>query len=126
MGENAIQLHVEWQLSVFSGLRYHLRTNAFCLDVNIFHPLVVEVVTNLQVNLFGKLSQLWSGKLFLHTRIALNESKRNPLRIVQVRMLRFDGSGEACHLLFRVFRKRKIAIRTAHKLTIHHFFDGKK
>ena len=126
MGENAIQLHVEWQLSAFSGLRHHLRTNAFCLDVNIFHPLVVEVVTNLQVNLFGKLSQLWSGKLFLHTRIALNESKRNPLRIVQMRMLRFDGSSEACYLLFRVFRKRKIAIRLAHKLAIHHFFDGKK
>ena len=126
MGENAVQLHVEWQLSAFSGLRHHLRTNAFCLDVNIFHPLVVEVVTNLQVNLFGKLSQLWSGKLFLHTRIALNESKRNPLRIVQMRMLRFNSSGESRHLLFRVFRKRKIAIRLAHKLAIHHFFDGKK
>ena len=126
MGENAVQLHVEWQLSAFSGLRHHLRTNAFCLDVNIFHPLVVEVVTNLQVNLLGKLSQLWSGKLFLHTRIALNESKRNPLRIVQMRMLRFNSSGESRHLLLRCLGKREIAIRTAHKFSVHHLFDGKK
>ena len=126
MGENAVQLHVEWQLSAFSGLRHHLRTNAFCLDVNIFHPLVVEVVTNLQVNLLGKLSQLWSGKLFLHTRIALNESKRNPLRIVQLGMLRFNGSGEARHLLLRGLGKREIAIGTAHEFSVHHLFDGKK
>gem|GEM_PF-4640587 len=44
---------------------------------------------NLQVNFFGKCREFGGGELLLYTGVALNQTKRNPLRIVQVRMLRF-------------------------------------
>ena len=81
---------------------------------------------NLQVNFFGKCREFRGGELLLYTGVALNQTKRNPLRIVQVRMFRFDGSGEACHLLSRVFGKREITIRLANKLAVHHFFDSEE
>ena len=81
MRQDAIQPHVHRQSAAAVALRHDVATDRLSLGIDILHPLVVKVVADLEVDVFGQRVQLVVAEALAHARILLDESEGDPFGV---------------------------------------------
>ena len=81
MRQDAIQPHVHRQSAAAVALRYDVATDRLSLGIDILHPLVVKVVADLEVDVFGQRVQLRVAETLAYARILLDESESDPFGV---------------------------------------------
>ena len=120
MREDAVELHVEGQ-EPFAALTAHYRGADFArLGIDLFHPAVVEVVADGEVNLVGQCREFGRGVGAAHAFVAFQEAGGDPLGVRQRGMRLAHRFGEPIDLNGRVGRQIEAAGRPAHVLACGH------